>query len=172
MGGLGSSRLCGFYLLGGQNLNPFFLSFLSLPPFLSFPCIIFVWFSFALNVSFGLRKAWTLAYDSEETRGCLWLLADRRPALAIATFDRLHLVQNFEWQWKLLSLQSTKLTWKGVSAQVATQNVCDWCVSAVCRESSCPNYYLHSQILRANSFSWPCIFGGPFLCPDPRCGWN
>lgn len=73
---------------------------------------------------------------------------------------------------KLVVFGKHKRSWKGISAQVATQNVCDLCVSAVRRESSCPNFYLHSQMMRANSFSWPCIFGGPFLCPDPRCGWN
>lgn len=104
--------------------------------------------------------------------GGLGLSVDRWQALAISSFDQLHLVQNFEWRWNLLSLESTKESWKGISAQVATQNVCDLCVSAVRRESSCPNFYLHSQMMRANSFSWPCIFGGPFLCPDPRCGWN
>lgn len=142
----------------------------------SFLRIMFVWFSFALNVSFGLRKDWTLVYGYEEARGGLWLLADRRRR---AGFLNSHLwsvasgtgfLSDSE---KLLSLESTKLTWKGVpSAQVATQNACDLRVSAVCRESSCLNYYLHSQITRANSFSRPCVFGGPFLCPDPRRGWN
>lgn len=99
--------------------------------------------------------------------GGLGLSVDRWQALAISSFDQLHLVQNFEWRWNLLSLESTKESWKGISAQVATQNVCDLCVSAVHRESSCPNFDLHSQMIRANSFSWPCILGAHFSVLTP-----
>lgn len=169
-GELNSGTMSLVWMSEGAEVVFFFLSFFFLPNI----SLVFVWFLFAFNNSFGLNKAWMNVgvWRRGGFGGCLWLLVDRWQALAWSSFDQLHLVQNFEWRWKWLSLESTKETWKGVSAQVVTRSVCDLCVTAVCRESSCPNSYLHSQITRANSFSWPCIFGGPFLCPNPRCGWN
>lgn len=65
-------------------------------------------------------------------------------------------------------LESTRLTWKGVpSAQVATQNACDLCVSAVCRESSCLNYYLHSQITEQIAFHGLVYLGALFSVLTP-----
>lgn len=97
----------------------------------------------------------------------------RRQVSAIPNFNQLHLVQKVEEWWKLV-LESTKETWKGSSAQVATHQLCK-CLLWSCLEGNAasPNHYLHSHIAK-----WEIDFHGfalvrsPSLCPEPGCGWN
>lgn len=89
---------------------------------------------------------------------------------AISGFNQLHLVQNVE---EVLSLESTKETWKGSLAQVATHPLCVIFTVKLSRRKCGQSQPLFTfpDNQEADTFSWPSL-SSPFLCPDPRCGGN
>lgn len=95
---------------------------------------------------------------TEVVWGRLYLLEDRRQAAAIPSSNQLHLVQKVEEWWKLV-LESTKETWKGSSAQVATHLLCKFllwsCLEGMQQPAQPLFTFPHSQV--GDRFSWLCL---------------